>query len=104
MKIMVNSQFMLILWVLFFSVSALSSRVDDYVLQKSIDLDIGKHWFFVISSVPIIICVIIATIILRRTGIKPLPVTGVVLGFLLGQWYYITFMIITIGWATGKPC
>ncbi|MDO9166724.1 MAG: hypothetical protein Q7U13_11520 [Rhodoferax sp.] len=81
----------LLVWASFAAASTLSLIVD-----RSLWWAGQTYW--VLLSLLAIASAILAFRVLARTGLKALPIAGVVLGLLIGQWWLIEFCATTALW------
>lgn len=89
---MENKSKNLLRWASFAAASALSLIVDRTLWW------LGQTYWILLSFLAIS-SGILAFRVLARTGLKALPITGVVLGLFIGQWWLFEFCVMTVLWS-----
>ncbi len=59
----------------------------------------SEKWYWVILSILGISSVVLAVMVLKRSGFIYWAVAGVALGLLIGQWWFVEFMAAQILWS-----
>lgn len=81
---------MFIIWAPFAIASALT-----FLVYRSLW---ALEWYWTVLSLLGGVCGILAIRILRQTGLHPWPILGVVVGLLVGQWWFIQTMVLQLLW------
>lgn len=80
-------------WALFACASVLT-----WVAYKTLW---AAEWYLAWLSLLGVLNAGLAIGVLKQTGLKFLPMTGVIVGLLLGQWWLVQFVILQIFWRVG---
>jgi uncharacterized YccA/Bax inhibitor family protein len=89
-----------IFWMLFTVLSCSSWAIYAWI-RNVVPYYLGWKVLTVVASVPAIVCVILATLILQRTGKKILPILCISLGLFLGQLRFLLSTSVFITWSIG---
>ena len=84
---------MVMVWALFASASLLT-----FCAYKTLW---DTEWYRVFLSFLGILSGGLGVILLRQTGLKLLPLAGVAIGLLVGQWWLVQALVLQLSWRIG---
>ncbi len=87
---MIDLRLTALVWVPF-ALSSLGTSIAYRTLWRT-------EWYWIYLSLLGVLSLFFAALVLKRCGFKFLPLAGVIVGLLLGQWWFIQSVILQMFW------